>query len=408
MTNESTVAIPTESRNMRLIAQCDLDGMGNGGEGLALQAIGDRRILYVAHESAPANFTAVDVTDPRKPHVIVQTKLPRLGVRSNSLSLTENVLAVVYQCERPGEHPAGLELFDVSRPEAPRSISFFDTSGPHSRGAHFVWFVDGEYAYLSTGMPDFEPRDPKDDQIVVIVDVRDPTHPAEVGRWWLPGTSASDSQPPPDRHPLFDMGFRAHNVNVYPERPDRGYVGYIDAGVIILDLSERARPRLVSRLDYHPPMPGFTHTVVPLLSRGLLVVSDEANRVDCEDRPKRVWVMDARIETNIVPIATVPMEEDRYCGRGGRFGAHNLHENPPLSTASRSETTIYATFFNGGVRAFDISDPFQPREVAYLVPAAPPASRVGAIQINDVHVDESGIVYAVDRLGGGLYIAEQT
>src|SRR5205807_337854 len=78
------------------------------------------------------------------------------------------------------------------------------------------------------------------------------------------------------RHPRFDGGFRSHNVNVYPRRPDRAYVGYLDAGVLILDISDRAHPRLVSRLDYHPPLPGFTHTVLPLLERGLLAVTDEA------------------------------------------------------------------------------------------------------------------------------------
>lgn len=397
-----------EALNMRLLAQCDLGGFGNGGEGLALQAAGGRRILYVAHETAPKNFTGVDVSDPRRPHVVIQTELPRDGMRSNSLSLAGDLLAVAYQCEQPGGKPAGLELFDVSRPEVPRSISFFDTSGPQSRGAHFVWFVDGEFAYLSTGMPDFEPTHPKDDQIVVILDLRDPVHPIESGRWWLPGTRKGDAVSPPGRHPIFDMGFRAHNVNVYPERPDRAYVGYIDAGVIILDLADRSRPRLVSRLDYHPPMPGFTHTVLPLFERGLLAVSDEANRTDCEDQPKLVWILDAHLESSLLPIATVPLDTERYCGRGGRFGAHNLHENLPVETSLRSESVIYGSFFNGGVRAFDISNPFRPEEVAYLVPPAPSSSRYPVIQINDVYVDESGLIYAVDRFGGGLYVAEQT
>ena len=58
------------------------------------------------------------------------------------------------------------------------------------------------------------------------------------------------------------------------------------------------------------------------------------------------------------------------------------------------------------MRAFDVSNPYQPREIAYFVPGAPPMSRVGAIQINDVWVDERGVVYAVDRFAGGLYILE--
>ena len=75
-----------ESHNMRLISRDNLAGFGNVGEGMSLQVTGSgRRILWLAHESAPKNFTAVDVTDPRKPKVICQTDLPHRNVRSNSL-----------------------------------------------------------------------------------------------------------------------------------------------------------------------------------------------------------------------------------------------------------------------------------------------------------------------------------
>ena len=40
------------------------------------------------------------------------------------------------------------------------------------------------------------------------------------------------------------------------------------------------------------------------------------------------------------------------------------------------------------------------------MPEAPRGSRAGAVQINDVLVDERGIVYAVDRLIGGVYLLE--
>jgi hypothetical protein len=186
-------------------------------------------------------------------------------------------------------------------------------------------------------------------------------------------------------------------------------VGYLDGGVVILDLSDRSRPRLVSRLDYHPPLPGFTHTVLPLLGRGLLAVTDEAIRDACEDHPKLLWLMDCSVETNVVPIATAPLPPaEEFCGRGGRFGAHNLHENDPVATAWRSEEVLVGAFFNAGVRAYDVRNPFQPREVAHFVPAAPPGSPAGAVQVNDVYVDERGVVYAVDRFTGGLYVLEMT
>jgi hypothetical protein len=40
------------------------------------------------------------------------------------------------------------------------------------------------------------------------------------------------------------------------------------------------------------------------------------------------------------------------------------------------------------------------------VPEVPPTARANSV--NDVYVDENRIVYAVDRLKGGLYILELT
>ncbi|MBI2872627.1 MAG: hypothetical protein HYY00_05490 [Chloroflexi bacterium] len=395
-----------ETKNLRLISHHDLAGFGNIGEGVALQRLsGGRRILWMAHESAPKEITAVDVTDPRRPRMVAQTELPHQEVRSNSLAAIDDVLLVAYQVARPGLTPAGMGVYDISNPEQPRQISFFDCSGPQSRGTHCIWWVDGHYAHLSTGMPDSRPTNSRDDQAYVIVDVSNPTRPTEVGRWWIPGTMEGDSEPPPTRHPKFDHGFSVHNVNVYPRRPDRAYCAFKDAGVVILDISEMAHPRLVSRLDYHPPLPGFTHTVVPLFDRGLLIVTEEATREGGEDWPKLVWVMDMRVETNPIMLATLPMPDtENFFARPGRFGAHNVHENQPLPTSFVSEELVFGTFFNAGLRVFNVTNPFRPEEVAYFVPKVPEGARANSV--NDVYVDENRLLYAVDRLKGGLYILE--
>src|SRR5947209_6036941 len=56
------------SWNFKLLAHDTLAGFGGMGEGMAVQVAKDgRRVLWLAHESAPKNFTAVDVSDPRKP-----------------------------------------------------------------------------------------------------------------------------------------------------------------------------------------------------------------------------------------------------------------------------------------------------------------------------------------------------
>jgi hypothetical protein len=145
---------------------------------------------------------------------------------------------------------------------------------------------------------------------------------------------------------------------------------------------------------------------MPLLDRDLLVVSDECVHEAGLDWPKLVWVLDARREDNLVSISTLPLPSvEGFRRKGQRYGAHNMHENRP-GPAFRSNTLIFGTYFSGGLRVHDLTDPFNPKEVAHFVPPAPPNAPTGAIQINDVYVDENELVYAVDRHAGGLYILQ--
>ncbi|MEE8517774.1 MAG: hypothetical protein V3S98_01450, partial [Dehalococcoidia bacterium] len=247
----------------------------------------------------------------------------------------------------------------------------------------------------------------------------DPTHPVEVGRWWVPGTMEEDTEDSPVRHEP-DMGYGAHNTNVYPQRPDRAYCGFKDAGPVILDISDKAHPREISRFDYHPPMPapGFTHTVLPLFERELMIVTDESVQEHAADWPKLSWVMDMSDETNPIPISTLPLPDvEEYKKRPGRFGAHNLHENQPVATSFSSEQLVFGSYFNAGVRVHDISNPFRPEEIAWFIPELEEDPGVqpfygdhsaDGMNINDVYVDENRVVYAVDRARGGLYVLELT
>jgi hypothetical protein len=138
-----------------------------------------------------------------------------------------------------------------------------------------------------------------------------------------------------------------------------------------------------------------------------MLVTDESTEDGATDWPKLIWLLDAREEKNLVPISTCPLPPvDAFKNRGGRFGAHNIHENVPVPTSFHSEEVIFGTFFNGGLRAYDISNPYRPTEIAYFVPPAPEGAPTGAIQLNDVYVDERRIIYTVDRHAGGLYILE--
>ena len=232
--------------NMQIIGHSNLNGAGHGGEGLALRQYPDgRRVLFLAHESAPMCVSIIDVTRPEDPTVITQIPVPAPQFRCNSLGLSGTTMTVAHQTDKQGQPGAGMELWDVADPAHPRQVGFFDTSGPHSRGVHYLWFVDGHFAYLSTGAADFTPHDPLDDQFFMIVDVSDPAHLKEAGRWWLPGTRVGDEAPPPARVSI-NSGGRMHTPVV---AGDRAYVGWIDGGWVILDIADKAHPKLVAQQD---------------------------------------------------------------------------------------------------------------------------------------------------------------
>ena len=125
-----------ETKNMKLISHVDLKGHNNIGEGVDLhQTASGRRILYMAHESAPKDFTSVDVTDLANPKVVTQTDLDHGHLRSNSLSIFGDTMLVAYQSREHGQPGTGMGVFDISDPESPRRIAFWDAQGPGSRGA---------------------------------------------------------------------------------------------------------------------------------------------------------------------------------------------------------------------------------------------------------------------------------
>ena len=213
-------------------------------------------------------------------------------------------------------------------------------------GPHRIWYVGERYAYVSVHLPEFS------DHMLVIVDMKEPTRPEVVGKFWLPGMWTGGGETP-----SWPKGKRyaLHHALV---AGNLAYSAWRDGGLAIVDVADPAKPKMVSYRNWDPPFGGGTHSPLPLPDRNLLVVADEANFADCSKGLRYIWVFDVREPSNPVSIATMPIpDEADYCKKGGNFGPHNLWENRP--GAFVSSRYIFATLHNAGVRAYDIQNPFQ-------------------------------------------------
>jgi hypothetical protein len=285
---------------------------------------------------------------------------------------------------------SGLSIHDISKPAEMREIAFLEIPG---FGVNRLWWPGGRYAYVSAHFDGFT------DHILCVVDLNNITRPQIVSRWWLPGMNRTAGEKPalgPGRRAALHHMLTAGNF---------GLASWRDAGLTLHDLSDPARPKLLSHINWSPPFPGGTHTSLPLPGRKLAVVADEANAEKCAKGLFHTFVLDMRAPQNPVPIATLPTPRDRdYCAAPGTFGPHNLHENRPGSL--QSEDTIFATYNNAGVRVFDLKDAFAPKELAYWVPPPPrkmidPRPKVTlAAKTADLYVTTDGLIFATDWNAG--------
>jgi hypothetical protein len=150
-----------------------------------------------------------------------------------------------------------------------------------------------------------------------------------------------------------------------------------------------------------------------------VVLVSESLASDCQEVRHLTFIVD--ITTPSTPFAVanfqVPEASGQFCQRGGRFGPHATNES---FTPIYYGRLVFLSYFNAGVRAVDIRDPFRPQEVAYFIPATTESTarrcqRVEGvehckvvIQTNNVEVDERGFIYLTDRASTGLHIVELT
>jgi hypothetical protein len=385
---------------MRLLSTCDI-----GGQPDSLQIMLWRGHAFVSHPFS-GGFSVVDVRDPREPRTVARVPPPP-GTRTLHLQLSDGILLVTNEADNSasekyldkaqyfgtqlgqdtegiGEFSAGVRVYDVSEPERPVEAGFLPIPG---FGVHRLWWAGGRLATASSmpaGYSDF---------ILSMLDMSDPQLPRLLSHW---APDHPDGQGRVGLHHAILDGTLAY--------------GAWRAGGLHIVQAAGARPELVGSLAPDVWGGGNTHTTLPLPGRDLVVMADESVQDHQADGLRRIWLVDVadRASPRVIGALPEPAEQD-FRAMGGVFGPHNLHENRPGTW--QSETIIFATYQNAGVRVYDISDAGAPAEIASLVPPGPArnvdprASGALVPQSADLLVTAEGLVIASD-LNAGISLME--
>jgi hypothetical protein len=369
-----------EAWNMRLVGHTDL-----AGEGDLMHVNIKDGYAFVGH-MGERGTSIIDVRDPRRPALV--GRIPSYpNTHGHKVQIVGDVLLINREKipRTTGPWVAGLEVWDIAMPTAPRQIGWWPCGG---KGVHRMTWWHGDIAWLAAGDDEYS------NLFLVVLSLADPSRPVEIGRWWYPGMRAGETADWDD-----DWRVQIHHPIV---RGDRAYCSWWDKGLVILDVADPTAPQLVSAFEFGHDVSRATHTAFPLPGRDLLVVTEERIAAGCDGVAPNVRLLDIADETSPRVVATLPVPEGDFCARGLRFGPHNIHEMRPGTLADPN--TIHLTYFSAGIRVLDVADPTNPTEIAWYVPDPPPGRET--IQLNDVLVAADGLVYVTDRYAGGLYILE--
>jgi hypothetical protein len=338
------------------------------------------------------------------------------------------------------------EIWDVTDPSNPQPVRTVKGGNPvigSLTGTHKNWWeCDTGIAYVIGRRSTDTAAGWRPGNHVMIFDLSNPASPKFIRDWAMDG-----QQPGSKLQPHFTNAPAIHGPISTGPAGNRVYFAYGTGSNGIMQIVDRSK-----LLDPAIPVTDFTtaelghwvmnpdngaHTSFPIGKitvpdfttdtgndvgnvRDVVVVVSEATAHFCSEVRHLTFLVDATDEGRPQSISTaqVPASEGEFCDRGGRFGPHATNEEfgPPFY-----QKIVFVSYFNAGVRAFDVRDPYNPQNVAFFIPSVTGNTdfRCGpyqgnpnvcrqVVQTNNVATDARGYIYIVDRANTGLHILKLT
>lgn len=426
-----------ESSNMILVGTSDLQGRTayqpvinqQGGRWIAYTGLHKGIEINPLNGKLEGNGTiVVDVTDPQQPRNIAHIPGDHLdpGKESEAQMVRVCNIAKGTYLLRDAAIRTRHELWNVTDPAHPEFVTIIvdGLAGTHKNW----WECDTGVAYLVSQDPKWRKRNTS------IYDLSDPAHPRFIRDFGLDGQqpgSVMEPAPAPIHGPISYKG----RVYFAYGSSNTGTIQIVDRDKLIngnpVPTSTNLLLPQIGRIDM--PRIWGGHTSYPMLGvrvkefekdsigsvKDFLVVASETVRDECKGPRHPLFLLDISEPNYPFPVSSflVPEQPGNFCKKGGRFGLHSVQESfAPIFYGKM----LLASYFNAGVRAVDVRNPFQPVEAGYYIPATTERTKPTChedqgrqicstvIQTNNVEVDERGYIYAVDRAGTGMHILELT
>ena len=313
---------------------------------------------FVKPSTDLTGVVVLDMTDPSNPVKTANLMTPSMLTPHESFSISHERGLLAAVMGNPGMYPGGVDVYDIS---ADCRYPVLRSTTPLGVLGHEGNFSPDGLTFWTTSVSG---------NIVTAIDVTDPGLPtiAWQGMYNFHGLTISD-----DGNRLYaaDLG-----------QGDR------DSGLSILDISQvqaRVPNPVVTEIGYttwdsvsipQQPMP------VTIDGRPYLVEVDEFARgtaagdpsapvgaariIDIADETNPTVISDIRLEVhqpeNIPTVANDPGAQWLVGGYAGHYCAVPSRVDPGI---------VACSFILSGLRVFDITDPHEPKEIAYFNPAIP-------------------------------------
>lgn len=384
-----TVTASTGNMTADQVVTVTLRRVGRGMEVLGRVPVKFRSAEVWLHPSGTCAYLstisdriyAINVQDPTNPEIVDSMMVD--AQLENDVMTTEDGKYGVFSREGASNRRNGLKIFEASDPCHPKVIADYNetvTGGVHSS------FVYQGHVYLTddaTGS-------------MRVIDIQDPYHPKEVGRWQTEQTEA---------------GRYLHDIQVVD---GLAYLAYWNDGLIVLDVGNGMKggsptaPKLVSQLKYNLSQTyarvdqlyglGYRGTHTAWRAGKYVFVGDEvyASRQSkgLQDGNDLTW---GRLHVIDVSDIEHPREVAWYEPTDG--GVHNVWAQGD---------TLYLGNYQGGVRVLDISGELkgdllrQGREISWMLTAdsmgfKPRASFAWGVVV------KNGVMFVPD-INSGLWI----